>query len=282
MSPAYNDQRRNRRARRAKLISAVSAISAVIVLFGTATALAQRRGGGVFGGGRGFGGGGSGEPILPNIRYDGKFTFIRLRYGPAIPYQTQRVPWSHDYPEGEQHITKILEELTFLRPHTEQSNVMALDDPAFFKYPVAYLCEPGTWYMTDHEASTFREYLQKGGFLIVDDFRYQHWDNFEQQMRRILPDAQFFDVNESDPIFHDAFFQIKDLSTLPNYYDQGPPIFRGIYEDNDPKKRLMVIINYNTDISEYWEWSATGLKPVDESNEAYKLGVNYIIYGMTH
>jgi hypothetical protein len=69
---------------------------------------------------------------------------------------------------------------------------------------------------------------------------------------------------------------------VPQAYDEGRPFFRGVFEDNDPNKRLIAMINYNTDISEYWEFSDTGLKPIDESNEAYKLGVNYIMYGMTH
>ncbi len=276
-----HDHRSTRSIRRIKTISACVAISALIVLT-AATTFAQRRQGGVFGNFPLRGGGGSNEPILPSAPYDGQFRFIRLRYGPAIPYQTQRAGWSHDYPEGEQHLMKILEELTYLGPHTDQSNVMALDDPDLFKFPIAYLSEPGGWYMTDHEADTFRAYLQKGGFLIVDDFRFQHWPIFEEQMLRILPQAQFVDLTEADPIFHDAFFQIKNLATMPQNYDPGPPIFRGIYEDNDPSKRLMVLINYNTDVSEFWEWSSTGLKPVDENNEAYKLGVNYIIYGMTH
>jgi len=262
-----------------------AAISALIVVVLAGTAYAQfggRQGG--FGGGFGGrrGGGGSGAPILPNMPYDGRFVFVRLRYTPPIPFQTQRVMWSHDYPEGEVHFTKILNDLTYINAHTEQSNIYALDDVDLFKYPVAYLCEPGQWSLTDHEASTFREYLQKGGFLIIDDFRYQHWENFDYQIHRILPDARIVDLDGNSPVFHDAFFQIKDLDNIPNYYDQGHPIFRGIYEDNDPSKRLMVMINYNTDISEYWEWSGTGLKPVDESNEAYKLGVNYVIYGMTH
>ena len=263
-----------------------AAVSALMIAVVAATAYAQRGGGGrqggVFGGFGGVRRGGSGAPILPNIPYDGRFVFVRLRYTPPIPFQTQRVMWSHDYPEGEEHFTKILSELTYLNPHTEQSNIYALDDVDLFKSPIAYLCEPGQWSLTDHEASTFRDYLLKGGFLIIDDFRYQHWENFEYQMRRILPDAKIVDLDGSTPIVHDAFFEIKDLGSVPNYYDQGHPIFRGIYEDNDPSKRLMVMINYNTDISEYWEWSATGLKPVDESNEAYKLGVNYVIYGMTH
>jgi hypothetical protein len=230
--------------------------------------------------------GGLSEPggfarIMPNTPYNGQFTFVRLRYGPPVNFASQRVMWSHDYPTGEQHFMKILADLSYLNPQTEKTNIFALDDPDLFKYPLAYLCEPGAWTMTNQEAETFRAYLQKGGFLIVDDFRYRHWPNFEEQIRRILPDARIVDVDTSDPIFH-SFFDIDTLDWIRNYYDQGPPIFRGIYEGNDPKKRLMVMINFNTDISEYWEWSDVGFRPVDESNEAYKLGVNYIIYGMTH
>ena len=65
-------------------------------------------------------------------------------------------------------------------------------------------------------------------------------------------------------------------------YDEGRPSFRGVFEDNDPDKRLQIIINYNTDVSQFWEWSGTGLRPIDQTNEAYKLGVNYLVYGLTH
>ena len=99
-------------------------------------------------------------------------------------------------------------------------------------------------------------------------------------MSRVLPEARIFDLDITHAIFH-AFFEIKTLD-VPQYYDPPPAIFRAIYEDNDPSKRILVMINYNTDISEFWEWSDIGLKPIDESNEAYKLGVNYVIYGMTH
>ena len=132
--------------------------------------------------------------------------------------------------------------------------------------------------MTDEEAAGFRAYLLKGGFVIVDDFRAYHWDNFETQMRRVLPDVRFFDLDASHPIFH-SFFEIDSPQDIPQYYDPGKPVFRGVYEDNDPKKRLMMAIGYNTDISEFWEWSGTGFKPIDESNEAFKVGVNFFITG---
>ena len=97
----------------------------------------------------------------------------------------------------------------------------------------------------------------------------------------MLPDAQFFDLDVSHPIFH-CFFEIDSFDIVPQMYDIGRPVFRGVFEDNDPSKRLVAMVNFNTDISEYWEFSQTGFRPIDESNEAYKLGVNYIIYGMTH
>jgi len=258
-------------------VRTTGAIVLLLLVAGVSTAVAQRRGG--FPGG-GYGMRGRREAIQPNTTYDGQFTFVRVRYGPDYGYASQSLPWSHDYPAGEQHFMKILNKLSTLNPKTERTNILALDDPAIFRYPVLYFCEPGGWVMTDQEAANFRAYILKGCFVIVDDFRYQHWGNFQAQISRVLPEARVFDMDISQPIFH-SFFEIKSLD-VPQYYDPPPAIFRAIYEDNDPAKRIMVMINYNTDISEYWEWSDTQLKPIDESNEAYKIGVNYIIYGMTH
>jgi hypothetical protein len=109
------------------------------------------------------------------------------------------------------------------------------------------------------------------------------WEPFEANMKRVLPGVQFFDMDPSHPVFH-SFFEIDNriLDNFPQAYNSGWPIFKGVYENNDPSKRLVMIVNYNTDISQFWEWSGRGLRPVDETNEAYKLGVNYLIYGMTH
>jgi hypothetical protein len=217
------------------------------------------------------------------VPYDGRFTFVRLRYGPPTQYVSQRIPWSHDYPAGEQHFMKIMNELSYLNPHIDETDIIGFEDPELFRHPVAYMAEPGFLTLTDADVVHFREYLTKGGFVIFDDFaeRRGGWYNFEEQMLRVLPGARFVDLDASHPIFH-SFFEIDNLDIIPQYYDTGRPIFRGVFENNDPSKRLLVMVNFNTDISEYWEFSDTGLKPIDESNEAYKLGVNYIIYGMTH
>jgi hypothetical protein len=104
---------------------------------------------------------------------------------------------------------------------------------------------------------------------------------FEAQMKRVLPEGRFVDLDASHQIFH-SFFEINRLDIIPQAYIPGTPVFRGLFEDNDPRKRLQVLVNYNTDVSQFWEWSGTGLRPIDDTNEAYKLGVNYIIYALTH
>jgi hypothetical protein len=242
--------------------------------------------GGDFGGARG--------PFreYPNIAYDGRFTFVRVKYetAPGGYWYGGWPAWAHGYPLAEQNLMKIMNEVSYLGAHDEDINTLALDDPELCKYPVAYIIEVSWELMTDREAAALRAYLQKGGFVIVDDFKTRGfgngiggagWDVFEANMQRVLPGIRFFDMDGSHPIFH-SFFEIDDLDIVPQAYIAGRPIFRGVYEDNDPTKRLQMIVNYNTDISQFWEWSGTGLRPISDTNEAYKLGVNYLIYGLTH
>jgi hypothetical protein len=212
-----------------------------------------------------------------NLPYDGRFTVARIRYN-MFP------GWSYDYPDMERNLTTILRELTSIRPHVEGSNVHDLDDPELMKYPVAYLSEPGYWYPTDSEAEGLRTYLAKGAFLIVDDFHFpEEWAVFEMAMRRVLPGARIERLDITHPIFN-TFFAIKSLRVpYPGRLGEMGLMgeFYGIHQDNDPSQRLMVVINYNMDIGDYMEWSATGTYAIAPTNEAYKFGVNYIIYGLT-
>jgi hypothetical protein len=243
----------------------------VLAIFaGTAAAFAQGRRSGF------------GEPVQPNPEYDGQFTFVRLRYGDVTPYVSQRLTWSHDYPTGERNFMRILDEVSFLRPKTDETSIVSLDDPELFRYPIAYMAEPGYWTMTEDEAAGFRSYLLKGGFVIFDDFSENRggWASFEYAFRQVIPEARFYDLDASHPIFH-SFFEINSLE-LPQLYDAGRPVLRAVFKDNDPSERMIAMVNFNTDISEYWEGGGRGFRPVWETNEAYKFGVNYVMYGMTH
>ena len=258
---------------RKRIVIAVLLICAMSV-----AALAQRGGGRNRGGGGRFGGGFVQDPGTVHAKYDGRWAFVRLRYSGGMGRQGPE--WSHDYPDGEHHFMQILNGVTNLDARLDATQIMGLDDPELFKYPIAYMAEPGYWTVNDKEAEGFRSYLKKGGFAIFDDFHFQDWPYFEQTMLKVLPDAKFIDLTPAHPMYH-TFFEIETFDVVQQYYDSGRPIFRGIFEDNDPKKRMLCMINYNTDISEFWEWSPSGFKPISESNQAYQIGVNWIIYGMT-
>ncbi|MGQ0647380.1 MAG: DUF4159 domain-containing protein [Gemmatimonadaceae bacterium] len=219
---------------------------------------------------------GRGMVFEPNVPYDGRFTFARIRY-----QVYGRSGWEFDYPTMERHLMTMMREVTALRPHLSGSNILDLDDPELLKYPVAYLSEPGYWIPDDAEAAGLRTYLEKGGFLIVDDFMRNEWFNFERSMRKVLPKARIEMMDVSHPIF-DAFFRIDSLKMKYPHDPYLDAVFLGIYEDNDPDKRLMVIINYNNDIGDYMEWSDDNFWPVNTTNDAYKLAINYLIYGLTH
>jgi hypothetical protein len=228
---------------------------------------------------RGFFGGD--VSVEDNPTYDGRLTFTRLRY-PGYGGMTNEGPgWRHDYPTAERHLMRIVSEMSFLRPQLDSSNVVDFGDPALMQSPIAYFSEPGYWQPTEEDVKNVHDYLLKGGFMIIDDFRAQHFLNLQEQMRRVLPDAQWQPVTPDHAVW-DAFFRVdeEDLR-LPGAYG-GQAQYLGIFEDNDPTKRLMVIANWNNDIGDAWQWSEEGFLPVDLTNEAYKLGVNYIMYALTH
>jgi len=227
------------------------------------------------------------------IPYDGRFTFVRLTYetAPGGYWYRGQPAWMHGHPTAERNLMRIMDALTTLMPHVEEINTLSLEDPEIFKYPVLYLIEVGWWQMTDAEAVNLRAYLNKGGFVIVDDFKLPGgrggmsggggWDHFAANMKQVLPAAEFVDLEVSHPIFH-QFFDIPSFDIIPQAYNSGRPYFIGLHENNDPSKPLKMMIHYNTDISQYWEWSERGLRSIEETNEAYKMGVNAILYGLTH
>jgi hypothetical protein len=227
-----------------------------------------------------------------NAPYDGRLHFVRIRYTPeerggfgfgrGRGGRGGREPmWAHDYPRGERNFMKILNETTYIHPLVDGSNILGFDDPRLFQYPIAYIVEVGAWSPTDPEVAGLSAYLRKGGFLIVDDFRdFRNLENFAAQMERVLPGVQLLELDATHEIF-DSFFRIDPHLVIPPYGPQTP-VWYGIFEENDRSKRLMAIVNFDNDISEYWEYSDRGYYPIDLANEAYKLGVNYFIYGLTH
>lgn len=224
-----------------------------------------------------------------NVPYDGSFTFVRLRY---TPWRTSygrgggffggiNYWWDHDYPRAEENFMKIMDELTAVESNTDGHNILSVGDPDIFKYPLAIVVEPGHLTLTQDEAENLRSYLLKGGFLVFDDFSgMRELRNLFDHLRMILPDAKLVELTPEHPIFHSFF----DVDSLDFYHPLQlvPSTFLGVFEDNDPYKRLLLVANYNNDIMESWEYSDTDFIPIEISNVAYQLGVNYVVYAMTH
>ena len=220
------------------------------------------------------------------VDYDSHFVFTRIRYGAgqglARGFFRGAGGWAHDYPTADRNLAAILDYITNMRVRMDGSNILDLDDPLIFENPILYMSEPGFWTTTENEAKNLRAYLLKGGFIIFDDFEGPwHWRNLVAQMRLALPDLHFIPLGVSHPIFQ-AFFGIQHLD-VPHPLMRGiTPGFFGMFEDNDPSGRMIALANWNNDLGDYWEWSAEGLYGSDPTNDAYRLGVNYIVYAMTH
>lgn len=211
-----------------------------------------------------------------------KLTFVRIKFTMKnLQFnQVWQPPWAHDIPRADRHLMKIVKEFTGIGVNDE-GIVLTLDDPELFKYPFAYMCEVGFLDPTEAELQGLREYIKRGGFMIVDDFGNNwwwsdDWGNFESVMKLAFPDKQLKQVDLSHPIFHSYY----DMTTIdfPNYRGMGK-----YFVLEDDAGRVSMIVNFDNDIGEYWEWSDTGgYFGVDLTNEAFKLGVNYIVFALSH
>lgn len=211
-----------------------------------------------------------------------KFKFVRIQGSPLYPGDCLGdgcIRWSHDYPEAGRHFSKILTELSKLQVVLDEDEyIFSFADPNLFKYPFAYLCEVGDLELTDEEIKGLREYVLRGGFILVDDFRSsREMSNFEHHLKQALPEFQMKELDVANPIFN-CFFSIKSLDVRPVYRGYRPQFF-GIEDKNG---RLMMVINYNNDVSDYWQWSNDPFQPIEDTNTAYKFGVNYVFYALTH
>lgn len=214
------------------------------------------------------------------VPYNGGFTFTRIRYG-GYGSRGGGSAWAHDYPQADHNLPKIIEYLSSIPINVNASNVYTLDDPEIFRHPIIYVSEPGFWRITDSEATALRQYLLKGGFLILDDFERDQWYNMEAQLQRALPDLELIEIGPDHPVFT-SFFELKDIY-VPHPLVRVTPQYFALFENNDPKGRMLALVNYNSDLAEYWEWAGDeSFVPIAMSNEAFKLGVNYILYGLTH
>ena len=228
------------------------------------------------------------RPALMNPNASGReFFFTRAIYsgGGRRGYGGS---WATDYPKADQQFLTIIDRLVDLDAY-ERENAVRLDDPELRKFPFLYALEVGYMYMTEPEAQGLRSYLLAGGFLMIDDFwGAREWANFESEIKRVLPEYQIVEVPLDHPIFNtvyniDAVVQVPNISRAqggPTWQRDGVvPHLRGIFDEDG---RLMVAINWNTDIGDAWEWAESPYYPLKYSTYAIEITVNLIVYAMSH
>ena len=187
--------------------------------------------------------------------------------------------WAHDYPEAEEHILQVADEATGMNVTKLSYVIVDLDSEELFKYPFVYISEPAEMNMNEKEVANLREYFNRGGFAMVDDFDTQReLDWLGSQLRKAFPDRNLVELTIEHPIFH-TFYEMPTLEVASPYPNEGPPKFYGYYDD---KGRLLMIVNHNTDIGDFWEWIDQPMYPLEPSTEALRFGINYFMYAMTH
>jgi hypothetical protein len=212
---------------------------------------------------------------------DGRFGGFRGRGGGS---------WATDYPKADQQFLVVLRRLTNLDALPYEHPVQ-IEDPELRRYPFIYTVEVGNMNLTDGEVAALRSYLLAGGFMVADDFWGDYeWANFAEQMRRVFPEYPIVEVPKDHAVMN-AFYDVGEVIQVPNignaragpgfYSEKGGNVAhcRGIFDENG---RLMVVINWNTDIGDAWEWAEQPDYPLKFSTYAYQMGVNFIVYAMSH
>ena len=237
----------------------------------------------------------AGQESVSGIGPEAEFHMARLIYGPGGRSGGgfgRRGWWAIDYPAAEYHLTRGLRRLTRLNVADDSIHLQSIDD-RIFDHPWLFAQQVGRWTLSVEEIDRLREYLMRGGFLVVDDFHgAREWVIFSDVIRQVLPDRPIIDIPDTDPLLH-VLYDLDQRTQIPGrrhlyraangqieaQLPGGPPRWRGIY---DSKDRLLVAINFNMDMGDAWEHADDPVYPEPMTALAYRFGINYIIYAMTH
>jgi hypothetical protein len=216
-----------------------------------------------------------------NVGPETEFTIVRWRFGGGLGgYFSDG--WSHDYPAAEEHILQLLSELTLLNVDRLSYRVLDLSSPEIFDYPFSYMSHPGDVELTEAEVDNLREYIARGGFIMQDDFGGQgqgpwEFETARSNLLRAFPDREMFELSFNHGIFH-SFYDV-DPKNAEHPMSHAPATFLGFPDDRDG---ISMIICYANDVGDYWEFLDNPRYRLEPSAEAVRMGVNFVLYSMTH
>ena len=222
---------------------------------------------------------------------DARFGPGRYRRWGSIDWREGGTSWTQDYPRADRHFAMALRRLTRIHVRSVEQPVNPDDGDDIFNWPWLVAGEMGDWKLTDPQAAKLRDYLLRGGFIYMDDFwGPEEWDRFYESMRVVFPDRDIVEIDDKDPIFHTVYdlddrYQVLGQWALRggggmSYRVNGTHAqWKGIYDD---KGHLMVAMSFNSDVGDSWEWADDPRYPEKFSALGMRIGVNYVVYSMTH
>ena len=235
-------------------------------------------------------------PLPRDYQEKTEWAFARLMFppGPLNGYRGRDLDWhvgvslwTQDFPRADRHFSQAIRRLSRIHVRSVEQ-VVNLEEGDAYDWPWLYAVQVGEWGLSDRQGKALREYLLRGGFFMADDFHGgEEWNEFESRIKRAFPDRPIVEIPDDDPIFH-TVYDLNDRYQVPGqahlrmgykYADGKGAHWRGIYDD---KGRVMVAISFNSDIGDAWEFADDPWYPAKFSDLAMRLGVNYVVYAMTH
>ena len=186
--------------------------------------------------------------------------------------------WSHNYPESEINLNEFIGRTTRVDVEIDSYRLLELGSPEIFEYPFAYISEPGEMEMTDAEVRNLREYIERGGFVLIDDFDGDHMANLSEEMSRVFPRRRFEALTVDNPIF-DIIFAVDDLKSMAPYVAGGEPVYYGLVNDEG---EIAVVACHNNDLANFWEWYGRPQYPLKPATDAFRIGANLVVHAFTH
>lgn len=228
-------------------------------------------------------------PLPPDYKESGEWVFARFMYRSVMSWRGRTGNWTIDYPRSDRHLSAAVRRLTRVQARSVEQPVAAEDGDDIYNWPWLYGVEVGHWDLTDYEAAKLRDYLDRGGFFMCDDFHgTTEWETFVASMKKVYPDRAIVDLPNSEAIFH-SVYDLDDRYQVPGeqfvytkqvYEKDGYQArWRGIYDDHG---RVVVAICHNMDLGDSWEHADNPEYPEQYSALGFRIGVNYLMYAMTH
>ena len=228
-------------------------------------------------------------PNHPEARFGGRGRY-RFGFGASNDWREGGTSWTQDYPRADRHFAAALRRLTRIHARSVEQPSNPDDTDDFFNWPWLVAGEMGDWKLTAAQAKILREYLLRGGFLYMDDFwGAEEWGRFDESMKVVFPDRPVVEIEDKDPIFHSVYDLDDRYQILGQWALRGGFMvqraagtvahWRGVYDD---KGRLMVAMSFNSDVGDSWEWADDPYYPEKYSALGIRLGVNFVVYSMTH